>query len=132
MNKRVALSSEGISEALNLVDAHIRQTEVSDIPDLGDAVLKLMTYLIQAIFQAIDPYDEPEMASEIEQFETDTLDKVIALIQSVSESPELKPLLLQGRIHDVTFLEGDMVLFELESHSHGNARTISTLKAGFF
>jgi len=73
------------------------------------------------------------MAGEVEQFDAELLDQVILHVQRLAEDPLLKPLLLQGKIRDITFLNDEgMVLIELESKYHGHARSIPTLKASFF
>jgi len=129
----VSTTSEDIADALRLVASHLDQHDSVDAPCLSLAVKRLLSYIIQSIYEAIDPFDEPVMAGEVEQFDAELLDQVILHVQRLAEDPLLKPLLLQGKIRDITFLNDEgMVLIELESKYHGHARSIPTLKASFF
>lgn len=129
----VSTTSEDIADALRLVQQHLSHQETDDLPYLSLAVKRLLAYIIQSLFEAIDPFDEPIFAGEIEQFETELLDRVIDHVQRLAEDPLLKPLLLQGKIRDITFLNDEgQVLIELELKHNGHTRPIPTLKASFF
>lgn len=129
----VSTTSEDIVDALRLVQQHLHQHEVDDIPCLSLAVKRLLAYIVQSIYEVIDPFDEPVLAGEIEQFDADLLDRVIEHVQKLAQDPLLKPLLLQGKIRDITFLNDEgLILIELESKYNGHARPIPTIKASFF
>lgn len=130
---KVSTTSEDIEDALRLVHVHLQQNEIDDAPCLSLAVKRLLAYIVQAIYESIDPFDDLEMAGEIEQFDKDLLDRVIEHVQKLAQDPLLKPLLLQGMIRDITFLNDEgLVLIELESMQNGHARPIPTIKASFF
>lgn len=129
----VSTTSKDIEEALQLVGRHLNQDALNDIPGLSQAVKHLLAYIVQSIYEAIDPYDEPSLSGEIEQFDSQLLDKVIHHVQQLAEDPLLKPLLKQGKIRDITFLNDEgLILLELESKHNGHARPIPTFKASLF
>lgn len=129
----VSTTSEDIEGALRLVQQHLEHSELSDASCLSFAVKQLLSYIVQSIYKSIDPFDEPTLASEIETFDSDLLDRVIGHIQKLAQDPLLKPLLITGKIRDITFLNDEgLVLIELESKYNGHARPIPTFKAGFF
>jgi len=128
----VSTTSEDIEQALQLVGRHLNQDVSDDLPELSFAVKRMLAYIVQSIYEAIDPFDEPVLSGEIEQFDSELLDQVIACVQRLAEDPLLKPLLKQGKIRDITFLNDEgLILIELESKHNGHARPIPTFKASF-